>query len=90
MCIRDRDYAGDLEDKFSARAGFVWKLGKATKPTQISMKETKELKKEISDLKENNKNIIAQNKTLLERLERLEKVALRDLKSKDLAVYKIK
>ena len=76
-------------DTFSARAGFVWKLGKATKPTQISMKETKELKEEIADLKENNKNIIAQNNALLARLERLEKVALGEHKSKDLAVYKL-
>jgi len=90
MTMPGQDYAGDFEDQFSARAGFVWKLGKATNPKQISMQETNELKKEISDLKENNKNIIAQNKTLLERLERLEKVALGDIKSKDLTVYKIK
>ena len=104
MTMPGQDYAGDFEDTFSARAGFIWKLGKATKPTQISMKETKELKKEISDLKENNNQIISQNKNLqlenqsiisqnnalLARLERLEKVALGDLKSKDLAVYKLK
>ena len=90
MTMLGQDYAGDFEDQFSARAGFVWKLGKASKPTQISMRETKELKEEIADLKENNKNIIAQNNALLARLERLEKVALGDLKSKDLAVYKLK
>ena len=90
MTMPGQDYAGDFEDTFSARAGFIWKLGKATKPTQISMKETKELKGEIADLKENNKNIIAQNNALLARLERLEKVALGDLKSKDLAVYPLK
>ena len=90
MTMPGQDYAGDFEDTFSARAGFVWKLGKATKPTQISMKETKELKKEIANIKENNKNIIAQNNALLVRLERLEKVALGDLKSKDLAVYPLK
>ena len=90
MTMPGQDYAGDFEDQFSARAGFIWKLGKATKPTQISMKETKELKGEIADLKENNKNIIAQNNALLARLERLEKVALGDLKSKDLAVYPLK
>ncbi len=89
MTIPGQDYAGDFDDNFSARAGFVWQLGKATKPTQISMGEEKELKKEISDLKENNKNIIAQNKALLSRLERLEKVALGNIKSKDLAVYKL-
>ena len=90
MTMPGQDYAGDFEDTFSARAGFVWKLGNATKPTQISMKETKELKEEIADLKENNKNIIAQNNALLARLERLEKVALGDLKTKDLAVYQLK
>ena len=104
MTMPGQDYAGDFEDTFSARAGFVWKLGKATKPTQISMKEKKELKKEISDLKANNNQIISQNKNLqlenqsiisqnnalLARLERLEKVALGDLKSKDFAVYKLK
>ena len=89
MTMPGQDYAGDFEDTFSARAGFVWKLGKAIKPTQISMKETKELKEEIADLKENNKNIIAQNNALLARLERLEKVALGEQKSKDLAVYKV-
>ena len=90
MTMPGQDYAGDFEDTFSARAGFVWKLGKATKPTQISMKETKELKEEIADLKENNKNIIAQNNALLARLDRLEKVSLGDLKSKDFAVYQLK
>ena len=90
MTMPGQDYTGDFEDTFSARAGFVWKLGKATKPTQISMKETKELKKEIANIKENNKNIIAQNNALLARLERLEKVALGKVGSKDLAVYPLK
>ena len=76
---------------------------KATKPTQISMKETKELKKEISDLKNNNNQIISQNKNLqlenqsiiaqnnalLERLERLEKIALSETNSPDLANIKL-
>ena len=57
---------------------------------QARLQKLNKLKKEISDLKENNTNIIAQNKTLLARLERLEKVALEYFKSKDLAVYKIK
>ena len=90
MIMPGQDYAGDFEDSFSARAGFVWKLGKAIKPTQISMKEGKELKKEIIALKENNQNIISQNKALLARLEKLEKIALIENKSKDLAIYKLK
>jgi len=90
MTMPGQDYAGDFEDSFSARAGFVWKLGKAIKPTQISMKEGKELKEEIIALKENNQNIISQNKALLARLEKLEKIALSENKSKDLAIYKLK
>ena len=90
MTMPGQDYAGDFEDTFSARAGFVWKLGKAIKPTQITMKEGKELKEEIITLKENNQNIISQNKALLARLEKLEKLALVENKSKDLAIYKLK
>ena len=89
MTMPGQDYAGDFEDKFSARAGFIWKLGQSSKPSMISMKEKEELKEEISDLKANNKNIIAQNKALLERLERLEKIALTTSKSKDLATIKL-
>ena len=85
-----QEYSGDFKDQFSARAGFVWKLGKAINPTQISMKEGKQLKEEISALKENNQNIISQNKALLARLEKLEKIALSENNSKDLATYKLK
>ena len=85
-----KSYGGGTLDSGVVKAGFVFKLGQLNKPTQISMKEKKEFKKEISVLKENNKNIIAQNNALLARLERLEKVALGDLKSKDLAVYQLK
>ena len=89
MTMPGQDYAGDFEDKFSARAGFIWKLGKSSKPSLISMKEKEELKEEISELKANNENIIAQNKALLERLERLEKIALDTSKSADLATIKL-
>ena len=83
MTIPGQDYAGDFEDTFSARAGFVWKLGKTIKPTQISMKETENFKNKIESLEE-------KNKQLLSRLERLEKIALKQMKSKDLAIYKLK
>ena len=69
MTIPGQDYAGDFEDKFSARAGFVWKLGKSIKPTQISLNESKNLKIEDKDLK-------MQNDELLARLEKLEKLTL--------------
>tara|TARA_B100000963_G_scaffold68105_1_gene56386 strand:- start:1272 stop:1943 length:672 start_codon:yes stop_codon:yes gene_type:complete len=90
MTMPGQDYAGDFEDTFSARAGFVWKLGKAIKPTQISMQVGKQLKEEISALKENNQNINAQNKALLARLEKLEKIAVGENKSKDLEVYHLR
>ena len=83
MTMPGQDYAGDFEDTFSARAGFVWKLGKATKPTQISMNEKENFETKIKTLEEKNNELLA-------RLERLEKVALGDLKSKDLAVYQLK
>ncbi|KGF89377.1 hypothetical protein EU92_1933 [Prochlorococcus marinus str. MIT 9107] len=97
MTMPGQDYAGDFEDQFSARAGFVWKLGKATKPSQITMKDKKVMEKKIESLEKENKTILSKNQklenklsTLMARLERLEKVALGDLKSKDLAVYSLK
>ena len=83
MTMPGQDYAGDFEDTFSARAGFVWKLGKSIKTTQISMKEKENFKNKIESLEE-------KNKQLLSRLERLEKIALKEIKSKDLAIYKLK
>ena len=99
-----QDYAGDFEDKFSARAGFIWKLGKAIKPTQISMQDKNKMETKIESLEENNKKIISQNKdlkqnnqliisqnkSLLAKLERLEKIAFGESKFKDLAIYKLK
>ena len=75
MTIPGQDYAGDFEDTFSARAGFVWKLGKSFKPTQISFQESEELKKEVKDLKAKNDEIISQNKKLLAKLNNLESIA---------------
>ena len=103
MTMPGQDYAGDFEDKFSARAGFIWKLGKSNQPTQISMKTKEEMEEKIYSLEENNKkiisqntdlkqknqSIISQNKELLARLERLEKVTLGESQSKDLASIKL-
>ncbi len=82
MTMPGQDYAGDFEDTFSARAGFIWKLGKPVKPTLISMKEKKEFETQISTLEETNKQLLA-------RLENLEKIALGTTQSKDLASNKI-
>ncbi len=77
MTIPGQDYAGDFEDTFSARAGFVWKLGKPVNSELISIKE-KEFQTKIISLEEKNQELLA-------RLERLEKVALGKVGSKDLA-----
>ena len=77
MTIPGQDYAGDFEDTFSARAGFVWKLGKPVNSELISMKE-KEFQTKIISLEEKNQELLA-------RLEKLEKVALGKVGSKDFA-----
>ncbi len=82
MTMPGQEYVGDFEDTISARAGFVWKLGKPVKPTLISMKEKKEFQTQISSLEEKNKQLLA-------RLERLEKVALGSVQSNDLASNQI-
>ena len=91
-----QDYAGNFEDKFSARAGFVWKLGKPVKSTLISTKAKENMEDKINSLEEKNEKILSKNQklentvsTLLARLERLEKVALGGSKSKDLATIKL-
>ena len=70
MTMPGQDYAGDFQDQFSARAGFVWQLGESNKPTKISLNESKELKKEVQDLKAKNANLLA-------RLEKLESIAFK-------------
>ncbi len=91
MTMPGQEYAGNFEDKFSARAGFVWKLGKSLNSTKISLNDKKIIDKKISILEENNKNlnaeldlskskndeIISQNQKLLARLEKLENIALK-------------
>ena len=96
MTMPGQDYAGDFEDTFSARAGFVWKLGKSTKPTLISLKAKEKMENKINSLEEKNEKILSKNQklenkvsTLLARLERLEKVALNESQSKDLATIKL-
>ena len=102
MTMPNQDYAGDFEDKFSARAGFVWKLGKSNKPTKISMNQKKEIDLKISKLENDNEllktdnkelmaknnEIISKNEKLLERLEKLEKIAVDLQKNKDLRISK--
>ena len=91
MTIPGQDYAGDFEDTFSARAGFVWKLGKSLKPTEIGLKDEKIIHEKISILEKDNEilkakndEIISQNQKLLSRLEKLEHIALKFQSNPDL------
>ena len=79
-----KSYGGGTLDNGVIKAGFVFKLGKLNKPTQISFNDKKIINKKISDLETNNKNlkakndeIISQNQKLLSRLEKLENIALK-------------
>ena len=89
MTMPGQDYAGDFEDTFSARAGFVWKLGKSVNPSLISMKEKEKMEIKINALEEKNTNLENTVSTLMAKLERLEKIALSESKSKDLASIKL-
>ncbi len=75
-----KSYGEGTLDSGIVKAGFVFKLGEINKNTQISMKEKENFETKIKTLEEKNNELLA-------RLKRLEKVALGDLKSKDLAVY---
>jgi len=86
----NQEYQG-TDNSWSGRAGFVFKLGKITKPTLISMKEKKVLQSKVEDLAKSNKNIKNENQELKEllalqnqRLEKLEQIALGHFNSKEL------
>ena len=83
-----KSYGEGTLDSGVIKAGFVFKLGELNKPTQISMKDKKGMETKIGTL--TNKNEKLQNKvsTLMARLERLEKIASRDINSQDLALIK--
>ena len=93
-----QDYQGD-GNSWSGRAGFLFKLGKIDKPTQISRIEKTEMKNKIAELSLSNEKIQDQNRklqakvdsfeatnrALLSRLEKLEKFASANIENKDLA-----
>ena len=92
-----KSYGEGTLDSGVVKAGFVFKLGELNKPTQISMKDKKVMETKIESLEEKNKKILSKNQTLenklsilMARLEKIEKIAIGERKSKDLAVYKLK
>ena len=89
-------YGGGTLDSGVVKAGFVFKLGELNKPTQISMKDKKVMETKIESLEKKNKAILSKNQKLenklsilMARLEKIEKFALSESKSKNLAVYKL-
>ena len=79
--VPGQEYQGS-DKAYSARAGFILKLGTIKKPTLISFKEKMIIDNKISDLekannilKKKNDKIIAQNKKLLENLNKLEYIS---------------
>ena len=95
MSMPGQEYAGNFEDQFSARAGFIWQLGESNKPTQISINQKKEmdlkiskLEKDNEELKTKNNKIISQNEKLLARLEKLENIAFKLQKNDGLKLSK--
>ena len=92
-----KSYGEGVLDSGVVKAGFVFKLGELNKPTQISMKDKKVMETKIESLEEKNKKILSKNQKLenklsilMARLEKIEKIAFSESKSKDIAVYKLK
>jgi len=59
-----KDYGSGSLENVAAKAGFVFKLGKISKPTLISMKEKKGMQAKITELSASNTKIQTQNKEL--------------------------
>ncbi len=92
-----KSYGEGTLDSGVVKAGFVFKLGELNKPTQISMKDKKVMETKIESLEEKNKKILSKNQKLenklsilMARLEKIEKIAFSESKSKDIAVYQLK
>tara|TARA_B100000212_G_scaffold289024_1_gene230209 strand:- start:5 stop:1174 length:1170 start_codon:yes stop_codon:yes gene_type:complete len=84
-----KSYGEGTLDNGVIKAGFVFKLGRLKEPIKLSSKSKKNLETTIETLATKNETLQNTVSKLMARLERLEKVALEDLKSKDLAVYKL-
>jgi len=85
-----KSYGEGTLDNGVIKAGFVFKLGQLKEPIQLSSKGKKNLETKIETLTTKNENLQNTVLKLMARLERIEKVALGDQKSKDLAVYPLK
>ena len=84
-----KSYGAGTLDSGVIKAGFVFKLGELNKPTLISMNEKEKMEVKIDSLADKNKKLENTVSTLMAKLERLEKIALGESKSKDLATTKL-
>ena len=84
-----KSYGEGTLDSGVIKAGFVFKLGELNKPTEISMKAKEKMEIKINSLEEKNQSLENTVSTLMTKLERLEKIALGDSKSQDLATIKL-
>ena len=80
---KNQEYQGIANDAWSGRLGFVFKIGKINKPAMLSVKEKKALQAKVGDLQSENQEMKASNTDLrnlvamqIERLEKLERIAL--------------
>ena len=67
-----KDYGSGSLDNVAAKAGFVFKLGKITKPTMISMKDKEAMQSKISELSTSNTEIKATNQKILASNEKIQ------------------
>ena len=84
-----KSYGEGTLDNGVIKAGFVFKLGRLKEPIKLSSKSKKNLEATIETLATKNETLQNTVSTLMARLEILEKFALGEHKSKDLAVYKL-
>ena len=68
-----KDYGSGSLENVAAKAGFVFKLGKITKPVQLSMNNKNSIKEEtLLSIKKENEEMKKVNSELIDRLEKLE------------------
>ncbi len=85
MIMPGQDYAGDFEDTFSARAGFIWKLGKVNKK-ELNRQKEKQLDQRVNHLQNENKELKSLIAKQNSRLEKLEDIASALKLKKDLEI----
>ena len=91
-----QDYGSGNIDNYGLKVGFLYKFGESAKPNLISNKKLKELENKIATILKNNIQIQKENNLLKEqiivqnnRLENIERIAISETQSEDLASIKL-